>query len=83
MSIKKFAHKVVEIGVDSKKLGRWAWTRYQGTFDRYFRVIIIYRPMVGKDYNSAYMQQYIHSMKHSDGRCPRKLFMLDLQEEIK
>ena len=38
---------------------------------------------MGKDYNSAYMQQYRHSLKHSDGRCPRELFMLDLQEEIK
>ena len=57
--------------MDNNKLGRWAWTRYQGTFDRFFRVVSIYRPVVGKEYNTAFMQQYRHSLKHSEGKCPK------------
>ena len=70
------------VGADEKKLGRWTWTRYKGTFNRIFRVVNIYRPVVGKKFNSAYMQQYRHSLKHDDGKCPREMFILDLQNEI-
>ena len=37
--------------------------------------------MVGNEFNSAYMQQYCHLMKYSDGKCPREVFMLDLHRE--
>ena len=53
---------VVGVGEDEAKLGRWSWTRYQGTFDRMFRVVNVYRSVVGKEFNSAYMQQYRHSL---------------------
>jgi len=82
ITINKLAHKVIGVGSDDTKLGRWTWTRYQGTFNRIFRVVNIYRPVVGKEYNSAYMQQYRHAIKYNDGKCPREVLMLDLQKEI-
>ena len=31
-------------GSDNHKLGRWAWTRFQGSYGRYFRVVSLYTP---------------------------------------
>ena len=79
----KMTHTWDSSGVDSKRLGRWACTRLQGSCGRYVRMISIYRPYKNTtNLNSAYMAQYRYSLKNKGGKCPRELFLEDLQQEI-
>ena len=85
VTINKLAHRVIDHGGDSSNLGRWVWTRYQGSFNRKFVVFSVYRPIDckgKKGYNSAYEQQLCYSMKYNGGRCPRELLLEDLSEEL-
>jgi exonuclease III len=82
ISINKISHIWDSSGVDKSKLGRWAWTRYQGTEGRNLRVVSVYRPVINDGYNSVYMQQLRYSVKHRQGICPREMFITDLREEI-
>jgi hypothetical protein len=67
ISINKISHIWDSAGVDKSKLGRWAWTRYQGTEGRNLRVVSVYRPVVNDGYNSVYMQQLRYSVKKQTG----------------
>ena len=83
LSINKMANRVIATGADESKLGRWAWTRYQGSFDRTFIIFSVYRPVEGNGgFNSAYVQQLRYSMKHRNGRCPREILLQDLGDEL-
>ena len=75
----KMTHTWDSSGVDSKRLGRWAWTRLQGSCGRYVRMISIYRPYKNTtNLNSAYMAQYRYSLKNKggnvQGNCSWKTF---------
>ena len=83
ISVGKISHTWAASGSDAWKLGRWSWTRFQGSYGRYVRVVSIYRPyMKTIKLNSNYMQQYRYSMKKRGGICPRELFLVDLATEI-
>ena len=83
LSINKMPNRVIATRADESKLGRWAWTRYQGSFDQTFIIFSVYRPIEGNGgFNSAYVQQLRYYMKHKDGRCPRELLLRDLGGEL-
>ena len=70
-------------GFDKEKLGRWAWSRYQGSSGRHLRVVSVYRScMSTQRVNSVYMKQYGYSLSKRNGICPRELFLLDLEQEL-
>ena len=71
----KLSHTWSSSGVDKTKLGRWAWSRFQGSYGQYFRLVSVYRPCYNIRYNSAYMQQYRYAMKYKNGICPREMFL--------
>ena len=80
----KITHTWDSSGVDEMKLGRWSWTRFQGSYGRYLRIVSVYCP--GRDtrkLNSAYMHQYRYSLRKRGGKCPRELLLEDLQSDIK
>jgi exonuclease III len=79
----KIAHTWVESGYDNEKLGRWTWSRFQGSCGRHLRVVSIYRPCKSTQrVNSVYMKQYGYSLEKRNGICPREMFLLDLEQEI-
>ena len=83
MTIGKVSHMWDSSGVDKSSLGRWTWTRYQGSGGRHVRVISIYKPVPNiRRCNAVYMQQYTYSLQHRQGICPKEMFYMDLKEEI-
>ena len=83
ISTGKISHTWVSSGYDDRKLGRWSWVRYQGSYGRHLRVISIYRPCLNTHLvSSVYMKQYVYSLREREGKCPRELFLEDLYEEI-
>ena len=82
ISTGKITHTWDSSGVDEKKLGRWSWTRYQGSYGRYLRIVSVYRPCTSRHQNSAFMTQYRYSLKKRGGQCPKELFLEDLRHEI-
>ena len=58
LSVGRISQTCQSSGSDGKKLGRWTWSRFQGSFGRFCRVVSVYRPCYNVAYNSAYMQQY-------------------------
>ena len=83
ISLGKISHTWESSGYDNERLGRWAWSRYQGSYGRYLRVVSIYRPCINtQKINSIYMKQYGYSLKKREGKCPRELFLHDLSEEV-
>ena len=83
LSVGKLSHTWDSSGVDSTKLGRYSWSRFQGSYGRYLRVVSVYRPCYSNiNYNSTYLQQLRYSLKKRNGVCPRELFILDLEHDI-
>ena len=71
-------HRVAESGKD--RYGRWAWTRYRGLANRWFRVIAAYRPCMSREPNSVYQQQL---RNFPPGKAdPRKAFVEDLHWDL-
>ena len=82
LSVNKISHTWESSGVDGTNLGRWAWSRYQGSHGRHLRVVSVYRAATNSKTNSTYVQQLRYSMQHKNGVCPRELLLQDLQNEI-
>lgn len=75
LSVGQISHVWQSMGADARNLGRWTWSRFQGSRGRFCRVVSVYRPSYNvKKYNSAYMQQYRYSLKERGEVCPRALF---------
>jgi hypothetical protein len=82
-SIDKVAHRVFESGQDNSGLGRWVWTRYQGTGGRMLRVVTAYRCVKNTTgATSVWSQQtlFLNSLGIDDD--PRERFIDDLHAEI-
>ena len=84
IAVGKITHTWESSGYDKEQLGRWAWSRYQGSYGRHLRVVSVYRPCINtQKIKSIYMKQYSYSLRKREGKCPRELFLNDLTEEIK
>ena len=77
------AHRAVQSGSDDTGLGRWAWTRYQGTKGIHLRVVAAYRPNHRSGDDGVYAQHQDYLNAHDDDRCPRQAFLEDLRDEAK
>ena len=83
-SIGKAAHRVMTTGKDETGLGRWAWTRYQGSQNITLRVITAYRPVANKKGPlSVWNQQKTFFDKTNREGNPRDLFTIDLLSDIR
>ena len=81
-SINKGAHRVMEVGQDTRGLGRWAWTRYRGRNGVSLRVVTVYRPVLNKTgVLSVWNQQKSYFESVREDRCPREIFVQDLAAE--
>ena len=82
IAVDKITHTWDSSGFDNKKLGRYSWIRFQGSYGRYLRIVSVYRPCRSENDNSAYMAQYRYSLRFREGRCPRELLLIDLLQDI-
>ena len=57
LTTNRLAYKISEKGVDTTKLGRWAWSRYQGKGGRHMTILTVYRPCFRGGINSNVAQQ--------------------------
>ena len=70
----RITHTWDSSGTDNRKLGRWAWTRFQGSYGRNFRVVSIYRPFQNtKNANAAFMTQLRYSVKNRGGEVSKRV----------
>jgi len=60
------AHRAVQSGSDDTGLGRWAWTRYQGTKGIHLRVVAAYRPNHRSGDDGVYAQHQDYLNAHDD-----------------
>ena len=71
-------------GKDQSGLGRWCWTRYRGSDNTHFRVILFYHPNDNAQSTelsvAAQHTRYLYSKK--DDRQPRIAFLQDLHAEL-
>jgi hypothetical protein len=69
-------------GQDPTGLGRWTWTRIQGTSNYNTSIFSAYRPCVSSSagVNTVHAQQARHL--GYDSKAPRAQFLLDLAEAI-
>ena len=83
VSTGKISHTWGTSGYDDHKLGRWCWSRYQGSYGRHLRVVSVYRPCLSTQrVSSIYMKQYGYSLRTREGKCPRELFLRDLNNDV-
>jgi len=83
VAVGNVTHHWGSLGFDSKKLSRWSWTQFQGSYGKYLRVVSVYRPCSTDNTNSAYMTHYRYSLRYREGKCPRELLLIDLLHDIK
>ena len=83
-TIGQMATRVIDKGKDNRRLGRWAWTRYQGRGELQLRVVVVYRPNkpTGGP-TTVHAQQRRELLPQKIETDPRELFWEDLQEDIK
>ena len=74
--------KIIGCGVDERKLGRWAWTRYQGKHELTVRVISAYRPGIQAGAHTVCSQQRSYFDNLDDSRQPRDIMLTELCEAI-
>lgn len=82
ISTNKAKWKVCESGKDFRNLGRWAWTRYQGTDNVKLRVISAYRCCDNSGPTTVYSQQRRYFDNLDDDRHPRDIMLQELCEQI-
>jgi Reverse transcriptase (RNA-dependent DNA polymerase) len=82
-TVEDMSTRLVNTGIDSSGLGRWAWQRIQGRQGVATRIITAYRPVVGKYPGSVAAQQQAHFDKVGREGDPRDIFTDDLCTDIK
>ena len=75
--------KIMGCGADTRLLGRWAWTRYQGKHELSLRVITAYRPGTTAGAHTVFSQQRSYFDNLDDERHPRESMLQELCEAIK
>jgi hypothetical protein len=83
LSFGDLAARVVDTGVDERKLGRYAWTKFQGRHGHVTRIISIYVPC--KSHRSSGTLTVINQHRHyfeAQGMtdCPRSILLDDLSK---
>jgi hypothetical protein len=83
-SINRPAHRIIDTGIDTTKLGRWAWTLYRGQHDVTLRIVSAYRPCKPHKAgpNTTFSQHLRYFDRHKDNRCPRQAILEDLGREL-
>ena len=82
-TINHASNRVIEMGTDSRSLGRWCWCLLQGK-DNMLLVCTVYRSCGGsRGATTSYSQQKGVLMRAGITNCPRAQFWEDLAEEIK
>ena len=82
-SVNSVKRKIIGCGVDTRRLGRWAWTRYQGKHELSVRVITAYRPGDHAGAHTVFSQQRSYFDNLDDTRHPRDSMLEELGEAIK
>ena len=64
----KASNRVIDSGIDPRKLGRWVWQRLRGKHNKTAMIITAYRPCPPNqvDVNSTYTQQERYFAAHND-----------------
>jgi hypothetical protein len=76
------ASRVVEVGTDSRGLGRYAWTKFQGRNGHTARLISVYVPCFTSRSSgdlTVINQQRRYCDAHALSTCPRQLLLEDLR----
>ena len=81
-SVNAARRRIVGCGTDYRKLGRWAWTKYQGKGQVTTRVITAYRPGSNAGAHTVYSQQRSYFDARKDSRAPREIMLDELSSEI-
>jgi exonuclease III len=75
-------HRISQSGTDNSKLGRWSWIRLQGRQGVSVRIVTIYRPVYSTGVLSTYQQHRQQLLSQDIERCPRQVFLDDLETEL-
>ena len=75
-------NRIIDSGIDTRKLGRWSWQRFRGKANKTVTVITAYRPCKSIGVNTTYTQQLRYFNSNQIKQCPRQIFMEDLREVI-
>ncbi len=83
-SINRASHRILNSGIDERKLGRWAWQRFSGKRGITLLVISAYRPCkpstAGPSTTYSQHQRYLDTIGiHT---CPRQCILDDLGKFI-
>ena len=81
-SVNSARRNIIGCGVDTRRLGRWAWTRYKGKDQISTRVISAYRPGTNAGAHTVHSQQRSYFDNRNDGRLPRDSMLSELCDEI-
>jgi len=82
MTQEKTVHRVINKGADPKQMGRWCWTHYRGQNNHTLRIFSCYLPCMDPPSRplSVYSQQRSAMLTQGDERCPRIVFVEDLEK---
>lgn len=79
LSVDEVTHRIIGCGQDTRKLGRWAWTRYRGKQDVTVRIISAYRPVDSRGGPfTTWRQQRTFFLEQAIQTDPRQMFFEDL-----
>jgi hypothetical protein len=78
------ALRAIKTGQDPKRLGRWAWTLFQGKQDKLTRAITVYVPCIARKFGcrKVYCQQQKALLKMGNKRSVIAVFWEDLWTQI-
>ena len=84
LAVEATCHRIVDLGIDTMKLGRWTWLTLRGRNDIKTTIITLYRccKSLSGD-NTTYSQQIRHFNKHNRLVCPRQQTLADAETFIK
>ena len=84
LTLGAMASRVHSQGEDSTGLGRWVWQLFKGKNNIATRIYTAYRPCksAAHQVNTVYAQHRRYFRGKGDERCPRELFLIDLEKEL-
>ncbi len=82
LCINHAAHRTLRPGDDALGLGRWCWTRIQGSDGFVLCVISMYRPCCSNGPMTVYQQHLRRLTSLQRFECPKEAILVDLAKEI-
>ena len=82
LTMGQLASRVAEKGVDTRNLGRWAWTQLKGRHGCSTHIISVYVPCLSVGEETIYKQHWRHLQSQNIMECPRQVLLRDLRQQL-